>query len=237
MKKLYSLIAVLATVVFMGSCEPAEIGATQTWYYYGIYTVNKATVAPEFSDTNLFVKNIDDFDLKTGDRLFLTLQCYYNFYSELPPQWSLIEVGRVIPTYPLSSKAEIDTTEYETPFLELCPVNFFEEFTALTWVWKDKQNICLKYKGEKEGARFAMTVRGVDAAGYVVLDLHIDAEESDNITQALLTFDISNVRDLLSDEEKALLPEGKEIKTKISVKRTDNNVLKPLEIDGNKIIK
>ena len=233
MKKLYSLIAALAAVIFMSSCEPAEYGAWQTWTYYGIYTVNKAKVAPELSDTSFYVKNIDDFNLKTGDRLFLTLQCYYNFYSELSPQWTLLSVGNVIPTYPLSSKDEIDSTVYTTPFLEVVPVDFYQEFYALTWVWQDKQNINLKYRGEKEGAKFAMTVNGVNDEGYVLLELFIDAEESDKETEVLLTFDISNVKDFLSAEEKALLPENGDIKTKIIVKRTVNGVLKPLEIDGN----
>ena len=62
MKKLYSAVAAVMAAVIMWSCGPAEMGYTQEFTLQGLYTINKATVAPEFSDTMLFVRNMEEFD-------------------------------------------------------------------------------------------------------------------------------------------------------------------------------
>lgn len=235
MKKLYSAVAAVVAAVIMWACGPAEMGYTQEFTLQGLYTVNKATVAPEFSDTMLFVRNMEEYDLKTGDRAMLLLHYYYDAFSGKAAQWNIREILKRIPVYPLSSYADVDTVAYQTPITGLQPLNFFNDFEAMTWVWKDMQNICIKYKGVEENASFALAVRGVKD-GYVELELFVDADEGEKEITTLLTFDIANITDFLSDEEKALLPAGKEIKTKIYTKRIKNDALIDWVIDGNYIV-
>ena len=234
MKRLYSIMSAVAAALVMWSCAPAEVSNTVTYDIEALCTVNKSRIEPEFSDsTYMFAKNVDEFELETGDRAFMRLTCTYNLYSETQPLWTILDVKKKIPVYPLS--AEIDTAAYATPIVALKPVDFFNEFTALTWVWREKQNISIVYKGVEAGASFAMTVRGVND-GYVELDLFVDADEREKETTTLLTFDISNIKEFLTDEQKAQLPAG-ELKTRIYTKRMKNDVLEDWAIDGNYIVK
>lgn len=233
MKKLYSAVVAAVVAVMMWSCGPAEFGYTQEFTLQGLYTVNKATVAPEFSDTMFFVRNIDEYELETGDRALLLLHYFYDAYSGKAPQWNIREVIKRIPVYQLSKKSDIDTAAYVTPVTGLQPLNFFNDFETSTWVWKEKQNISIKYKGVEEGASFALAVRGVKD-GYVDFELYVNAPESEKETSTLLTFDIADIADYVSDEEKALLTDS--IKTRIFVKRMNNGVLADWMIDGNKIV-
>ena len=233
MKKLYSAVVAAVVAVMMWSCGPAEYGYTQEFTLQGLYTVNKATVAPEFSDTMFFVRNIDEHELETGDRALLLLHYFYDAYSGQAPQWNIREVIKRIPVYQLSRKSEIDTAAYVTPVTGLQPLNFFGDFETSAWVWKEKQNISIKYKGVEEGSSFALAVRGVKD-GYVDFELYVNAPESEKETSTLLTFDIADVANYVSDEEKALLTDS--IKTRIYVKRINNGVLADWMIDGNKIV-
>ena len=234
MKKLYSMIAAVVAVVLVWSCGPAEFENSVTYELEALCTVNKSRIEPEFSDsTFLFARNVDQFGLETGDRAILKLTCTYNLYSEATPLWTIVDVKKRIPVYPLSEN--IDTASYTTPIIALDPVDFFNEFTALTWVWNKKQNISIVYKGVEEGAAYAMTVRGV-RDGYVELDLFVDAQEGTADVKTLLTFDISNIADFLSDEDKAQLPSNlDEIKTIIYMKRMNNGRLEDWPINGNYI--
>lgn len=235
MKKFYSIVAAFSAAVLVWSCGPAEVGYTQEFTLQGLYTVNKATVEPEFSDTSFFVRNIEEYDLKTGDRALILLHYYYDAYSGKAAQWNIREILKRIPVYPLSFPAEVDSAAYLTPITGVQPLNFFNSFEALTWIWKGKQNLCVKYKGVEDGASFAMTVRGVNE-GFVELELFVDAKESDTETATLLTFDIRNIADYLSDEQKTLLPaEIDSLKTKIYTKRMKNGRLEDWVIPGNYI--
>jgi hypothetical protein len=86
----------------------------------------------------------------------------------------------------------------------------------------------------EKDASFALAVRGVKD-GYVEFELYVNAPESDKEAATLLTFDIADIADYVSDEEKALLTDS--IKTRIFVKRMNNGVLADWMIDGNKIVK
>ena len=236
MKKLYNVLTALVAVTAMWACGPAEVGFTQEFDLQGLYTVNKATVAPEFSDTMFFIRNMENFDLKTGDRVMLLLHYNYDAYSGVDGQWKIVEVLKKFPTHPLSSLSDIDTSAYKTLVTGLQPLNFFNKFEAKSWIWKNWQNICIKYNGVEEGASFAMAVRGVDEKGCVVLQLFVDAKESEKETATLLTFDISNITDFLTDEQKALLPEGKDIETTIILKRSQGGEPVNWPEKGNNIV-
>ena len=234
MKRLYSIFTVIAAAVVLWACGPAEVSNIVTYELDALCTVNKSRIEPEFSDSSfMFAKNVDEFGLETGDRAFMTLTCTYDLYSEVAPMWTILNVRKKIPTYPLS--ADIDTAAYQTPIIALEPVDFFNDFGALTWVWNEKQNISIVYNGVEATASFAMTVRGVKD-GFIELDLFVDADESEKKTTTLLTFDISNIKELLTDEQRAQLPAGGELKTRIYTKRMKNGVLEDWAIDGNYIV-
>ena len=232
MKKCYSIVVASVATIIMWACGPAEAGFTQHFTLEGLYTVNKATVAPEFSDTFFFVNNIDDYDLKTGERAFIVMDYYYDAYSGKAGAWNIKSVKEKVPVYPLSLRSDIDESAYATPITGLRAVGYFYD-KLYTWVWKERQNISVEYRGVKEGALYAMAVRGVTEDGCVEFDLFINAEESNETVSVLLTFDISNVADLLTDEQKALLPENGDIKTKIYAKRKKGDTVVAWPIDGN----
>lgn len=226
-------MSALAAVLVLWACGPAEVEEYVNYELETLCTVNKSRIEPEFSDsTFMFARNVDEFGLETGDRAFVKMTCTHNIYSEVAPLWTIVDVKKV-PVYPLSSLDEVDAAAYSTPITDLQSLDFFGNFKAFTWVWRDKQNINIKYKGLEEGASFALAVRGVKN-GYVELELFVEAGESDDVTSTLLTFDISNIKDFLSDDEKALLTDG--IKTKIFTKRMKNDVLVDWERDGNYIV-
>lgn len=228
MKKLYSALAAVSAAVIMWACGPAEQEYTIEYNLQGLYTVNKHTVAPEFADTFLFVNNMDNYELKTGDRAFLKLHYFYDAYSGKAGQWSITDIIKMVPVRPLSQ--DIDTAKYNTPVTGVHYLNFFNEFETSAWVLNDKQNICIKYKGVERDADFAMTVRGVKE-GYLEFDLFVDAPESSTETETLLTFDISNVADYLSDEDKALLTDS--IATRIYLKRMYDGRPGDYKAEGN----
>lgn len=234
MKRLYSILSAVAVAVVLWACGPAEVENTVTYNLEALCTVNKSRIEPEFSDsTYLFAKNVGQFGLETGDRAFLKMTCTYNLYSETEPLWTILDVVEKVPVYPLS--ADIDTDSYKTPLITLEPIAFFNQFTALTWVWNKKQNISIVYKGVEEGASYAMTVRGVND-GCVEFDLFVAAKEGTAEVKKLLTFDISNIADFLNDEQKALLPADVDsIKTKIYAKRRKGDDLEDWPIPGNVI--
>lgn len=235
MKKFYSVIAAFSAAVIMWACGPAEIEYKQEFTLQGLYTVNKATVAPEFSDTMFFVRNIEDYDLKTGDRALLLLHYEYDAYNGKAAQWTIEEVLKRIPVYPLSLKSDINTDAYTTPITGLQPLNFFNAFKTTSWVWKGKQNLSIKYMGVEESASFALAVRGVNN-GSVEMELFVDAEESDKEVATLLTFDISNIADFLSDADKASLPSNiDDIKTTVYVMRMSDGEPKEFPIKRDDI--
>lgn len=236
MKRLYSILSAVAVAAVLWACGPAVLENYVTYELETLCMVNKSRIEPEFSDsTFMFVKNVDEFGLKTGDRVVLKMTATYDLYSETEPLWTILDVKKRIPVYPLS--AEIDTAAYKTPIVALEPVDFFNQFAALTWVWKNKQNINVVYNGVEETASFAMTVRGVKD-GYVELNLYVDADEQEKSTTTLLTFDISDIKDFLTPEQVAQLPEGEVVKTRIYPMRMKNG--KPdnsSDYDGNWILK
>lgn len=237
-KRFYTAFAALFAAVILWACGPAEVGYTEEWYIPGLYTVNKATVAPEFTDTFYFVRNIDEFDLKTGERAMLLMHCYFDAYSGQAPQWNIKQIIKKIPVYPLSPKSEMYDSVYTTPVTALQALPsyyFYNEFEPLAWVWDGKQNINIKFKGVEETASYAMTVRDVNG-DCVELDLWVDAEESDKEVETLLTFDISNIADFVDPADKSVIPADIDsIKTKVYVRRMKNDALIDWGVDGNYI--
>lgn len=231
MKKFIAGLFALVSLVSVVSCGSAEGGFTEERFVDNIFTVNKHTVTPEYSDTSYMVTNMDSYALKTGDRARMILRYYYDAYSGKMPEWSIYSIDEVIPTRPLLSADAVDTTAYSTPITALVYYEFMDRFVSPVWIWKNRQNLNVSYNGIKERTEFAMIVRGisedVDAVGNskrYCLDLELRAKSHLNTgvkTTQLLTFDLANVGDFLTAEQKRLVAGVDSLHTKIYLKRLE----------------
>ena len=234
MKNFFNMASALLFSVALFSCEPAEQGYTYDYYLDNIYTVNKHRVIPEFDDTMLMVSNMDQFAFQTGDRVHMTLRNYYDSNTMPKPQLSIYNVVEVIPTLPLVGKESVDTAEYNALFNNLHQYEFLDRYAQPVWVWDNRQNINISFFGVKDDASFVMAVRGV-GEDCVELGLYAKARRVGKVTNTrLLSFDLSNVADFLSDEEKAKVAGIDSLKTRIYLKREDEGKVKEVSILGGK---
>ena len=219
MKKILGLIFVSMTMFLMASCEPVQWGDKFEYFYDNIYTVNKHAVYPEFSDSFVIVSNMDSTSLKTGDRARMILRYYYDSSSGKKPQYSIYYLGDIIPTRSLDSIAGIDTLEYNSLFKNLEFYDFWDRYANPVWVWNNCQNINVSYYGLKDGAEFAMAVKGVDNE-YLELELFAKATRSNNVANTiLLTYNLSNADEFLTYAQKKSLEKYDTLKTRIYLDR------------------
>ena len=109
-----------------------------------------------------------------------------------------------------------------------------DRYVQPVWIWKNRQNINISFFGLKDNAEFAMTVRGV-YDDCVELDLLAKAKRSGNVTSSkLLTFDLANVADFLTEEDKESIAGLDSLRTRIYLKREDEGVVKEVDIIGGK---
>ena len=241
MKRFFGLAALLSVALAFFSCEPAETGYEFEYYYDNIYTVNKHKVRPEFQDSLLTIYNMDKYGLETGHRARMVLKYYFDYSTMAYPKWEIAELIEVIPTLPLQAKDAVNAEEYNTLFTSLNYYELMDRYLQPVWVWNGLQNINIEYKGLKDNAQFAMTVRGIgvdetdEKNVCVEFDLHAKAQQSGNVKSSkLLTFDISNVADFLTDEQKSRIAGIDSLKTRIFLKSEVDGVAKETNILGGK---
>lgn len=226
-------VMLMATVAFF-SCDPAESEYKYDIYYENIYTVNKHKVSPEFSDSLIAISNMDKFGLETGQRARMVLHYYYDYSTMKAPKWEISSIVEIIPTLPLQSKDSVDATVFNTSFSKLKHYELMDRYVQPVWIWKNRQNISISFFGLKDNAEFAMTVRGV-YDDCVELDLLAKAKRSGNVTSSrLLTFDLTNVADFLTEEDKESIAGLDSLRTRIYLKREDEGVVKEIDIIGGK---
>lgn len=234
MKKFFGVAALLMAAFAFFSCEPAESDYKYDFYYDNIYTVNKHKVCPEFTDSLIAISNMDKFGLETGQRAHLVLRYYYDYSTMKTPKWEISSIVDIIPSLPLQSKDSVNAAEYNTLFIKLNYYELMDRYLQPVWVWNNRQNINVSFMGLKDNAEFAMTVRGI-YDGCVELDLLAKAKRSGNVTSSkLLTFDLSNVADFLSEEDKRSVAGIDSLKTRIYLKREEDGVAKEINILGGK---
>ena len=96
-------------------------------------------------------------------------------------------------------------------------------------------NINISYFGLRDDASFAMSVTGVNE-DCVELELRAKAKRSGNVTASrLLTFDLSNVADYLTEEHKKSIAGIDSLRTRIYFNREENGAVKRVDIIGGKI--
>ena len=151
------------------------------------------------------------------------------------PELKVYQIINVIPTLSLVPKEEIDTLVYNTPFNKLHKYEFMDRYAQPVWVWKNRQNINISYFGLRDDASFAMSVTGVNE-DCVELELRAKAKRSGNVTASrLLTFDLSNVADYLTEEHKKSIAGIDSLRTRIYFNREENGAVKRVDIIGGKI--
>ena len=234
MKKLLNiaLLSLVAAVLF--SCDPIEPHYKYEYYYDNIYTVNKHTVSPEFSDSVIPISNMDSYAYQTGDRVHMTLRYFFDISTMSRPLCEIAHVTRKIETRPLSLSGSIDTAEYNATFAKLGNYELADRFVSPVWIWKNRQNLNVYYYGIEDGASFAMAVRGV-SEDFIEFDLYAKATRSGKLTNSkLLTFDLSNVADYLTEEQKGCVSGMDSLRTKIYLKREVEDKVDEVEIIGGK---
>lgn len=184
--------------------------------------VNKATLRPEFEDTILrVVNNPWDFGLETGDRAHVIVHFYYDAYSGKSTEWDIVSVVEEIPVLPITARDEIDADSYDMLFTGLADYELYDRYVHAAWVWENRLNVNVAYKGVPETAEFAMSVRGVSNDTIDVNVLARTAESSDTAKTRLLTFDLNGIGNHLTNEEKMAVKEYETLKFRLHFKVKD----------------
>lgn len=235
MKKLLKVALLSLAALLLFSCDPIEPEFKVEEFLDNIYTVNKHTVTPEYSDSAIYVANIDKYGLVTGDRVHMTIRSYFDLSTMGRPLYEIVGEPKLIETLPLSQPGSTDTAEYSTPFSGLHDYEFIDRYVRPEWVWKNRQNLNISYFGIEENAAFAMEVRGA-GGDCIEFNLYAKAARNGNkTTTRLLTFDLSGVEAFLSDEQKANLAGIDSVRTRIYFKREKDGKVDEVDIIGGKI--
>lgn len=222
MKNLFKMFPVLAAVAAMSfmSCGEAENEISFDRYYESIFTVNKATIAPELEDTSYMVMNMDKFELQTGDRARMKVRYYYDSNVTKFPEWTIQSVVEVIPTRQIVAKDAVDAAEYNAPVVLNASGSLYSYVMGNRpvdpiWVWNNIQNVYVHYRGISDNAQFALSVKGVKD-GCVELQLHIKAAALGNVkSDKLVSFDLRSLENVLTESEKASLRSYDKLKTQV----------------------
>ena len=147
MKKLLDISLLSSLILVLFSCDPVEPEYRYEYYFDDIYTVNKHTVSPEFSDSVIRINNMDKYPYRTGDRVHMTLRYYFDISTMKMPLWEISHVTRKIETLPLTAPAGIDSAEYGAVFNKLHNYELASRYVNPVWIWKNRQNINISYFG------------------------------------------------------------------------------------------
>lgn len=234
MKKLLDISLLSSLILVLFSCDPIEPEYRYEHYFDDIYTVNKHTVSPEFSDSVIRISNMDKYPFVTGDRVHMTLRYYFDISTMKMPLWEISHVTRKIETLPLTAPAGIDSAEYDAVFNKLHNYELASKFVNPVWIWKNRQNINISYFGVEEGASFVMAVRGING-DCLELDLYAKAKSNnEHTTTTLLAFDLSKAGDFLSVEQKNSIADIDSLRTRIYFNRKVDGEVKRVDIIGGK---
>ena len=234
MKKLLDISLLSSLILVLFSCDPIEPEYRYEHYFDDIYTVNKHTVSPEFSDSVIRISNMDKYPFVTGDRVHMTLRYYFDLSTMKMPLWEISHVTRKIGTLPLTAPAGIDSAEYDAVFNKLHNYELASKFVKPVWIWKNRQNINISYFGVEEGASFVMAVRGING-DCLELDLYAKAKSNnEHTTTRLLAFDLSKAGDFLSEEQKNSIADIDSLRTRIYFNRKVDGEVKRVDIIGGK---
>jgi hypothetical protein len=212
----------IAVVLLLVSCMPAEQSFTQEAYKSYIFTVNKATLKPEFEDTLYRVSNNPwDFGLETGDRAHILLHFYYDAYSGKKPDWEITEVYEIIPTRTIVARDSFDTTGYDLPFTSRTPYEVSDHYLHADWIWENRLNVNMTFKAVPDSTQFAMVFDGVSGDTVRLNLMAKTMRPSGKKVSKLLTYDLNGIADMLTDTEKGKLKNYETLKVRVNAQYLD----------------
>ena len=225
-KNLLFFCTLFFSIIAMVSCDHVTSGSKGTMQ--GLFTVDRNFLYPEMIDTFYKAENVADFDLKTGDRVYLTLSYEYdNYYGPLMAKYRVKSVDGKATTNVLTAAQEVDEAIYSSSIASLLPVLVDGEYNSAMWMWKNYQNICVAYYGNGTPGDFKLSPVGM-SGDTLCFALNARIEDGNKTTTELLSFDISSAVDILPADDVNKLTELDSIYTKITLRWYDakNNAVK-----------
>ena len=210
----YASFIAIATLFSIVSCElfgPAT--NTTEGYIEGIFTIKAKTAVPELTDTFYYLSNFDNFDLKQGDRGFMRIKYHFDtFYGASTATWELDKVISEIPTNAMTAPTDIDSAKMSS---HINGVDFIYGFYEPVWIWDNKQNINVVYYTSGKLGEFQMSPTGViNDTLHLRLWSNIDSGKIG--AASLVTFDLLQAKELLSEEELNALSKLDTLHTRIT---------------------
>ncbi len=244
-KSIVFLFSAFVALFFVSiSCDDAN--STSDGTIQGIFTVNRNFLYPEMQDSFYRVDpgDISAFDLNEGDRAFMTLQYEIdNTMGSAFAKWSLKSVEEKLSVSALTAIADVDTVEFSSPVVGLSemlvatpsPVVQSDLVIAADWYWNKKQNFNLFFYGNGSVGDFQFSPMGV-SKDTLCFALNSKIAKGDEPTIQLVTFDLSNVRTMLSAKDAGLLAELDSFCINVTTKvlDPDKNVVKILTFSNGK---
>lgn len=210
--------AITATVLLFTSCDPVQPSYVISSYSSNIYTITEdLKLAPEFEDTLYRVNNISEFDkfgLEPGDRAHLILHYYFDAYSAKGAELNVYSTLEEIATLPIVPRDSVDAGDYGLP-LGIYPYELLYANTYPTWIWDNRLNINVSFAAKPAGTDFVMALRGVEKDTVRLDILAKTTLPSDTVNSKLLSYDIKNITEMFTDEERSALREYEKLTFKI----------------------
>ena len=210
----YASFIAIATLFSIVSCElfgPAT--NTTEGYIEGIFTIKAKTAVPELTDTFYYLSNFNNFDLKQGDRGFMRIKYHFDtFYGASTATWELDKVISEIPTNAMTAPADIDSAKMSS---HINGVDFIYGIYEPVWIWDNKQNINVVYYTSGKLGEFQMSPTGViNDTLHLRLWSKIDSGKIG--AASLVTFDLLQAKELLSEEDLNALSKLDTLHTRIT---------------------
>ncbi len=213
----------LVSMFSLVSCEPGEVYHYEEGYISNIFTVNKATLQPEFEDTLYRVINHpNDFGLETGDRAHILLHYYFDAYSGKKPEWDIVSVVEKIPTLDIAPREDVDASSYDLP-LDIYEYELLQSYQWPIWIWENRLNVNVRFGSVAEKTDFVMSLRGIENDTVRLNLLAKTTAPSDTLYTKLLSYDLNKINTLFTEEEKNSLQDYEKLIFRIYLKNKDAN--------------
>lgn len=223
MKRITGILVSLVSMFLLVSCEPGEVYHYEEGYISNIFTVNKATLQPEFEDTLYRVINHpNDFGLETGDRAHILLHYYFDAYSGKKPEWDIVSVVEKIPTLDIAPREDVDASSYDLP-LDIYEYELLQSYQWPIWIWENRLNVNVRFGSVAEKTDFVMSLRGIENDTVRLNLLAKTTAPSDTLYTKLLSYDLNNINTLFTEEEKNSLQDYEKLIFRIYLKNKDAN--------------
>lgn len=223
MKRITGILVSLVSMFLLVSCEPGEVYHYEEGYISNIFTVNKATLQPEFEDTLYRVINHpNDFGLETGDRAHILLHYYFDAYSGKKPEWDIVSVVEKIPTLDIAPREDVDASSYDLP-LDIYEYELLQSYQWPIWIWDNRLNVNVRFGSVAEKTDFVMSLRGIENDTVRLNLLAKTTAPSDTLYTKLLSYDLNKINTLFTEEEKNSLQDYEKLIFRIYLKNKDAN--------------